>query len=223
MLKTNYLNKTGEIKMKTLIRIGLFSLVTLFISSTIQEAFADLEEIVVTARKREESLQEIPLTVTAFDSAAIERNRIQDIIDVAKYTPGLTFDEGFVPQDSRPQIRGLPSDRGKPPVGILIDGIDVSSLSMLSGGGGMLANLRLLDIERIEVVKGPQSALYGRTAFGGAINYISKKPGDNHERKLSADVGDYGQFEIKGSVSGPVNDKVSLGINAAHSEPWWLL
>ncbi|MAI06871.1 MAG: hypothetical protein CBC47_07005 [Alphaproteobacteria bacterium TMED87] len=216
--KANNLNKTGEIKMKTLIRIGLLSLVTLFISSTIQEAFAELEEIVVTARKREESLQEIPLTVTAFDSAAIERNRIQDIIDVAKYTPGLTFDEGFVPQDSRPQIRGLPSDRGKPPVGILIDGIDVSSLSMLSGGGGMLANLRLLDIERIEVVKGPQSALYGRTAFGGAINYISKKPGDNHERKLSADVGDYGQFEIKGSVSGPVNDKVSLGINAAHSE-----
>ena len=200
--------------MKTFKKLSLFTFLSVFFIATIQDSFAQLEEIVVTARKREESLQEIPLSITAFDSASIERNRIQDIIDVAKYTTGLTFDEGFVPQDTRPQIRGLPSDRGKPPVGILIDGIDVSSLSMLSGGGGMLANLRLLDIERIEVVKGPQSALYGRTAFGGAINYISKKPGDTNESNLTADFGNYGQFEVKGSVSGPVSDKVSLGLNA---------
>lgn len=161
-----------------------------------QEAAAQIEEILVTARKREESLQEIPLSVTAFDAAALERNRIQNIEDLAKYTPGLVFDGGFVPQDTRPQIRGLPATRGRPPVGILVDGIDVSSESMLTAGGGMLANLRLIDAERIEVVKGPQSALYGRVAFGGAINYISKKPGDEFEGSFTADVGDYGQFEL---------------------------
>ena len=187
-------------------------------SMAAEDASAQIGEILVTARKREESLQEIPLSITAFDASAIERNRIHTISDLAKYTPGLVFDGGFVPQDTRPQIRGLPATRGRPPVGILIDGIDVSSESMLTAGGGMLANLRLLDTERIEVVKGPQSALYGRVAFGGAINYISKKPGDEVEGNFIADVGDYGQLELRGSVSGPVSDKVSLGFNAAYAE-----
>ena len=93
--------------MKTFKKLSLFTFLSVFFIATIQDSFAQLEEIVVTARKREESLQEIPLSITAFDSASIERNRIQDIIDVAKYTTGLTFDEGFVPQDTRPQIRGL--------------------------------------------------------------------------------------------------------------------
>ncbi|MGB1876695.1 MAG: TonB-dependent receptor, partial [Rhodospirillaceae bacterium] len=183
-----------------------------------EDAAAQIEEILVTARKREESLQEIPMSITAFDAAALERNRIQNIDDLAKYTPGLVFDGGFVPQDTRPQIRGLPATRGRPPVGIMIDGIDVSSESMLTAGGGMLANLRLIDAERIEVVKGPQSALYGRVAFGGAINYISKKPGDEFTGNFTADVGDYGQFELRGALSGPVSDKVSLGINAAFAK-----
>lgn len=199
-----------------LLRAALLGSVALCLAA--EDAAAQIEEILVTARKREESLQEIPLSITAFDAAALERNRIQDIDDLAKYTPGLVFDGGFVPQDTRPQIRGLPATRGRPPVGILIDGIDVSSESMLTAGGGMLANLRLLDTERIEVVKGPQSALYGRVAFGGAINYISKKPGDEVDGNFTIDVGDYGLFELRGAVSGPVSDKVSLGFNAAYAE-----
>ncbi len=200
----------------TFFRAALLATVTVCFAA--EDAFAQIEEILVTVRKREESLQDIPLSITAFDSAALERNRIENIIDVAKLTPSLVFDEGFVPQDTRPQIRGLPATRGRPPVGILIDGIDVSSESMLTAGGGMLANLRLLDTERIEVVKGPQSALYGRVAFGGAINYISKKPGDEFEGNFSADMGDYGQVELKASASGPVSDTISIGVNAAFAE-----
>ena len=193
-------------------------LASVAVGFTVQDASAQIEEIIVTSRKREESLQDIPMSITAFDSEAIVRNRIQNLEDLAKYTPGLVFDSGFVPQDTRPQIRGLPATRGRPPVGIMIDGIDVSSESMLTAGGGMLANLRLIDPERIEVVKGPQSALYGRVAFGGAINYISKKPGDEVEGNFSVDVGDYGLWEMRGAVSGPVSDKVSLSINAAYAE-----
>tara|TARA_B110000438_G_C15808030_1_gene648342 strand:+ start:516 stop:2981 length:2466 start_codon:yes stop_codon:yes gene_type:complete len=197
-------------------RAALLASVALSIAA--EDASAQIEEILVTARKREESLQEIPMSITAFDAAALERNRIHNIDDLAKYTPGLVFDQGFVPQDTRPQIRGLPATRGRPPVGILIDGIDVSSESMLTAGGGMLANLRLLDAERIEVVKGPQSALYGRVAFGGAINYISKKPGDEVDGNFTVDIGDYGQLELRGAVSGPVSDKLSLGVNVAYAE-----
>ena len=176
-----------------------------------------LEEIVVTARKREESLQEIPLSISVFNSDALERYHITDLKSVAEYTPGLTFDQGFVQQDTRPQIRGLPATRGRPPVGILLDGIDVSSESMVTAGGGMLANLQLVDAERIEVVKGPQSALYGRVAFGGAVNYITKQPGDEFEADVTLDVGDNGQLEAKVGVGGPVTENFGVRFNAMHA------
>ena len=176
-----------------------------------------LEEIVVTARKREESLQEIPLTITVFDADALDRLHITDLKSIADYTPGLTFDQGFVQQDTRPQIRGLPATRGRPPVGVLIDGIDVSSESMVTAGGSMLANLQLVDAERIEVVKGPQSALYGRVAFGGAVNYVTKQPGEEMEGYATVDVGDYGQLELKGAIGGPVTENFGLRLNVAHA------
>jgi iron complex outermembrane receptor protein len=165
-----------------------------------------LDEITVTARRREESLQEIPLAITAFTSADIQRAGIATFGDVAKLTPSLVFEEGFGANDTRPTIRGLPATRGRPPVGVLIDGIDVSSEAIATAGGGILLNLRLLDVERIEVVKGPQSALYGRVAFGGAINYVTAKPGDKLSGRLNATVGEGETYEVAGAVGGPLGD-----------------
>jgi outer membrane receptor protein involved in Fe transport len=116
------------------------------------------------------------------------------------------FDQDFGANDTRPSIRGLPATRGRPPVGILIDGIDVSSEAIATAGGGNLLNLRLLDLERIEVVKGPQSALYGRVAFGGAVNYVTARGGDTVSGKLSAGVGSGDSYELSGSVGGPVGE-----------------
>ena len=178
----------------------------------------EIEEIVVTARKRTESVQDIPLSISVFDAEAIAAAGIRDIDDIARLTPGLVFDKGWIPQDTRPHIRGLPTDRGRAPVGILVDGIDISSESMLTSGGGMLMNLKVMDIERIEVVKGPQSALYGRVAFGGAVNYVSKAPSDELEATFSGDVGDYGQMEARVGVSFPVSDTVGLRINAVTAQ-----
>ena len=113
-----------------------------------------LEEVTVTARRREENLQDVPLTVTAFTAKSIERLGIRNVQDVARLTPGLSFDKGFAPQDTRPSIRGLPTTRGRPPIGILLDGIDISSESISTAGGSSLMNLKLVDVERIEVVKG---------------------------------------------------------------------
>jgi outer membrane receptor protein involved in Fe transport len=195
---------------------GLLALVAVALALPLP-AQETLEEIVVTARKREESLQEIPLTITVFDDEALDRLHITDLKSIADYTPGLTFDQGFVQQDTRPQIRGLPATRGRPPVGVLIDGIDVSSESMVTAGGSMLANLQLVDAERIEVVKGPQSALYGRVAFGGAVNYVTKQPGEETEGYVTVDVGDYGQLELKGAIGGPVSENFGLRLNVAHA------
>ena len=187
-----------------------------------QDALAQIavEEITVTTRRRAESLQNIPMSITAFTAVQIERGGIRNVEDVARLTPGLTFDLGFAPQDTRPSIRGLPATRGRPPVGILLDGIDVSSESIQTAGGGNLMNMRLVDVERIEVVKGPQSALYGRVAFGGAINYITKKPSDEFSANLFLDGGDHGQIEVRGGVSGPLDDggKVGVRLNAAYAE-----
>jgi iron complex outermembrane recepter protein len=182
------------------------------------EAFAQIEEIVVTTRKREESLQQVPITVTAFTAEAIERQGIRGITEIAKYTPGLNFDKGFAPQDTRPNIRGLPTTRGRPPIGILLDGIDISSESIATAGGSSLMNLKLVDVERIEVVKGPQSALYGRVAFGGAINYVSKKPNtEKFEGTINTDLGTYGMREVRGAFNAPVSDKMAVRVNALYS------
>ena len=189
------------------------------LSSTAMAA-AELEEVTVTARKRVESLQEVPITVTAFTAEAIERRGIRNVQDVAKLTPGLSFDKGFAPQDTRPNIRGLPTTRGRTPIGILLDGVDISSESIATAGGSSLMNLKLVDVERIEVVKGPQSALYGRVAFGGAINYVSRKPNTKEfESNIALDVATDSLYEVRGAVNFPLADgRAALRINGLYSK-----
>lgn len=137
---------------------------------------AVLEEIIVTARKREENLIDIPVAITAISGETVENYGLNDLQDVAKIVPGLTFDRSVSQNDFAPALRGLQAEQGRNSVGLLIDDIDISSQNVQVAGGGSLARLRLVDIERIEVVKGPQAALYGRSAFGGAVNYITKRP-----------------------------------------------
>ncbi|MDX2142802.1 MAG: TonB-dependent receptor [Rhodospirillaceae bacterium] len=190
-------------------------LVTTALSVLATEAVAQIEEIVVTARKRSENLQDVPIVITAFTSANIERKGIATLSDVAKYTSGLMLDEGANKQDTRIVIRGLSPTRGRQNVAVLQDDVDISSLAQGTAGGSFVINPRLLDMERIEVIKGPHSALFGRSAFNGAINYITRKPGDEFYGNAQVDVGTHGKAEGRVSVSGPVTDKLSLGFNAA--------
>lgn len=177
-----------------------------------------MEEIVVTARKRAENLQDIPLAITAFTAETLERKGIDNIEDIARLTAGVIVDEGTFPQDIRVVIRGLSPTRGRPNVAFLLDGVDVTSESVQSAGGSLLINPRLFDLERVEVVKGPQSALYGRSAFSGAINYVTRKPTNEWEGQGSLQVGQRGDTELSVGIYGPlVEDRVLVGLNAA----WW--
>jgi iron complex outermembrane recepter protein len=176
----------------------------------------DVNDIIVTARKREENLADVPLTINVLSAADIERKGIDGPGDVASQTPGLTFDVGLVPSDTRISIRGLQATRGRPNVAILVDGIDTSSENFGVAGGGILANLRLVDAERVEVVKGPQTVLYGRSAFAGAINYITKRPGDTFEGSVSAHAARFGTYEFKGAVGGPIGGGFSARINGGY-------
>jgi iron complex outermembrane receptor protein len=177
------------------------------------QAGQQVEEIIVTVRRREEKLQRVPIAVNAISSETIVRTGIKQLSDLSALSSSLIVDEVFSQQDVRVAVRGLSNTRGRSNVAFLVDGIDVTSETTgTSAGSSLLANLRLLsDVERIETVKGPQSALYGRAAFAGAINYITKEPGEKFEGRVSVEVGEDGIFEASAGIGGPVIEDV-LGL-----------
>lgn len=183
-----------------------------------EPAWAQIPEIIVNTRKREENLQSLPLSVSVLTADAIERLGIDDVRDIAKFTPGVVFDDAFGLTDQRLVIRGLSPSRGRPNSAVLVDGIDFTTESVSTAGGSLLFDQRLLDVQNIEVVKGPQSALYGRAAFAGAVQYITKDPAEEFEGRVGVDVGDYGRYSVDGSVSGPINDALGVRINALYWE-----
>ena len=182
-------------------------LLGLLASSFAMETFAAMEDIVVTTRKREENLQTVPIAIEALGGEEILRKGITDLQKLTQQSSSLKLDQGFSPQDLRINIRGLSPTRGRQNVAVLQDGIDISSESIGTAGGSLLINPRLFDLERVEIVKGPQMALYGRSAFAGAINYITRKPGDEFEADVRADVGNYGHQEICCPGVGPDHEQ----------------
>ena len=172
---------------------------------------AELEEIVVTARKRNESLLEIPLTISAFSAEQIERAGYTTISDLVTAVPGVTYEsyeaEG---RGDSPSFRGVSTNTGDPTLqnsSKFIDGVYVS---------GSLFSVMLDNIERVEVTKGPQSALFGRASFSGAINYITKRPTNELEGNLRLSAAEEREYQVSGSLSGPLaDDTVLFRISAA--------
>ncbi len=162
----------------------------------------EVETIIVTARKREESIQETPISVTAFTRAMIERSRITSIADVAIRTPGLTYgnfgDEKLSPTSLRGVIGGSGSAGADGAVGFYLDEVFL--------GQGVGATIDLFDIERIEVLRGPQGTLFGRNTIGGLVHYTTARPTDEFEAYLEAEAGNYEYRRIGGGISGPVID-----------------
>lgn len=177
---------------------------------------AAIDEMIVEARKTSESLQDIPVSVAAFNSEFIEKQGLTTTADIVKLVPGVQFDQSFSAADTRISIRGISNSRGRASVAVLVDGIDVSGENITAGGGSSLLNTRLLDLERVEIIKGPQSALYGRNAFAGAVNYITKQPSmEGLEITTYGDLAaQYSIYDVRGSISGPVvADRLALSVN----------
>jgi len=176
-------------------------------SSSSTGASSPLEEITVTARKRSERLQDVPISISAFSASDIEEAGIENVRDVAQMTPGLTWTALFG-SSGGPVIRGVSTNIGEPNVGFFLDGVYQSSratMDALIGG-----------VERIEIAKGPQSALYGRNTFGGAVNYITKRPGDIREAQVELTVGDNGRQKIGASLSGPLSDTFAYRVGVSY-------
>ena len=157
-----------------------------------------LEEVIVTARKREEALQDTPISITVFSASALEAANMIDLRDLGKYTPGMSFTSYGMGSNEAGAIflRGIgQSDHmvtTDPGVGLYIDGVYI--------GRNQGAALDLLDLERVEVLRGPQGTLFGNNTIGGAVNVISRKPTGNGGGQASLTAGQDGR--LNGSMSG---------------------
>ncbi|MCC5862497.1 MAG: TonB-dependent receptor plug domain-containing protein, partial [Gammaproteobacteria bacterium] len=179
-----------------------------------ERGFTGVEEIVVTARKREETIQNTPVSMTAFSGEGIEARNIDSFSDLSNFAPNLDI-SGGIPNGggSATQIfiRGVGQDDysfpNEPGVGLYIDGVYISR----SAAG----DFGFLDIERIEVLRGPQGTLYGRNTIGGAVKVITAAPTGELEGRLGATVGSYNRRDIFGHLDFPISDTVSGKIGGA--------
>ena len=190
-----------------LISVFAFTLTSLFPLATLSQD--SIEEIIVTARKREENLQDVPLTVSAFTDSALEERGITSLQDIADFTPGFDFAQAFGRNDFRPVIRGQANILGRANAGLFIDGIIVEEGN---------ASVPLAALERVEVVKGPQSALYGRSTLAGAVNYVLKKPGDEFAGEVTAEYGERDHVRVDLHASGPLGEAAGFAITLSHHE-----
>ncbi|GAA6184738.1 TonB-dependent receptor plug domain-containing protein [Aliiglaciecola sp. NS0011-25] len=174
-----------------------------------------LEVIMVTSRKAVESIQDVPLAISAFSAEDIAKRSIEELEDVAMSTPGLSFEDYSNGGYGTPIIRGASQfsvDQLEQNVSTFVDGVYIPRNYALDLGA--------MDMERIEVVKGPQGALYGANSFMGAINYITSKADlGGLTGEVGLVVGDGGRRDITGNISVPIiEDKLAFKFNFTNSD-----
>ncbi|MCB1676052.1 MAG: TonB-dependent receptor [Halioglobus sp.] len=174
-----------------------------------------LEEVIVTAQKREQSLQDTPVAISAFNAAALEQQGISDVYDVGQFAPNVQIVE--TPSNSTAAtiaIRGSvtfnPAITWEPPVGLYLDGVFI--------GKNIGSIFDIVELERVEVLRGPQGTLYGKNTVGGAVNLITRKPSGELGGKLTVNVGNEDMYSVFGSVDTAAVDfaggsfKANLGL-----------
>lgn len=179
-----------------------------------QDAPATDGDILVTARRVTESLQDTPIAVTALSADALELRGVQNVQDLGAFTPNLNIVNSTGIGGSRTAfafIRGIGQPevfvQNDPGVGIYVDGVYL--------GRTQGALMEVLDLERVEVLRGPQGTLYGRNTIGGAINLISARPGNTLRADASVEAGNYDTINARASVGGPLSGTVAASISIA--------
>ena len=172
-----------------------------------------LDEIVVTAERRETQLQDTPISLVALTEEALESKGIEDIMDLSDFTPNLSIKAGRTGGNNAPvfSIRGIGGGggaTGERGVAMYIDGIYVPRTS-----GSVL---KVFDLDRVEVLRGPQGTLFGRNSEGGAIRLFTKQPSQQFEAYVRATYGNFDQKNITGAVNFPVGEKLSVRAQAAY-------
>lgn len=170
-----------------------------------------LPEVTVTAQKEPAKAQDLPVSVTAITAGMLERAGVSIVSDAVLAAPNSIFTEFTARKLSNARFRGLGSSPANPAITTFIDGVPVLNANASS--------VELIDVDQIEFVRGPQSALFGRNTLGGLVNISSARPNlSRWTGRLTAPLGDNGTREVRGSVSGPLSNTVALGVAVGHGE-----
>ena len=171
-------------------------------------AAQDDADIVVTALRRDQNLQDVPAAITAFTDDAIEAAGIERPLDFINLTSNVNLVETQNAGNAFIVIRGITQARNsEPSVAVIVDGVQQVNPAQF--------NQELFDIEQIEVLKGPQGAVYGRNAIGGAIVIRTRQPSDEFEGQIKAGVDNGFSYWVRGGVSGPISDTLRFRVAAS--------
>jgi iron complex outermembrane receptor protein len=171
-----------------------------------------LEEIVITGRKREESLTDVPVSISVLGESLLADTGILTQNELFELVPGIYYDEGPDRNAAFPSVRGVQSNEiatNRTKVTAFVDGMPILGSQGAIGFG---------NAAQVEVYRGPQSAAFGRSTFGGAINYVTRDPGDTFEANISMEASDYGRRLVRGGVSGPLTDTIGYMINGEYED-----
>ena len=197
------------------IQVSVVAVVVICLSSFSFQSYAQdaggLEEIVVTAQKRSESMQDVPISIQVFSADEIERLNIRNTIDLVRNVPNMIgINNVGLPQAASYFLRGVGQDESisslDPAVGTFVDGVYISRQ--------IANNARLYDVDSVEVLRGPQGTLYGRNTSGGAIRIITQKPHDHNEGFIDLAYGEYDTREVTGKANLVISDNLFLKVTA---------
>ena len=177
-------------------------------------AAAMLEEVVVTARRREENLQELPLSIQAITADAMQAQGIYNIQQITDFAPNVVLTEDQRMNDTRFYVRGVGGGFSNPAqvfgVGMYIDGHYIS--------GSLGAFMSTVDVERVEVLRGPQGTLFGKNTTGGALSLVTAKPGPEFESYVTLRAADFGETGVRAMVNAPISDNLFFRGNIAQEQ-----
>jgi len=183
-----------------------------------------IEEIIVTASRRSESLQDTPLSVATFDPNELAVGGLTKLSDVLDYTPGVYFSGGSAPTHNTISMRGVSTFTSAPTVGTYIDDVPLGSSSGKADGAGLVIDAMKAGIERVEIIKGPQGTLYGASSMGGIVRYVTADPStSDFSASISTDFSltDHGGSNQKytGRLSAPlVQGRIGLSLSGYYED-----
>ncbi len=176
-------------------------------------AIAEIEEIIVTSQKREENVQDVPISVSTFSDDFFTKSNVNTLRDMARYAPNLSLPQSSAVANQRIILRGVGSVGNsaiEPTVAVFIDGVYYPRPSSIVGS--------MTDLDRAEVLRGPQGTLFGRNASMGAINIVTKNPTNEHEGRIAVGYGDYDEKRVSGYINSAISEMVSARLAFQASE-----
>src|SRR5882757_1443048 len=184
-------------------------------ANTAQEAPSqgiELTEVIVTARRVDERLQDVPISITVFNQEQLTNRNVVNSADLAAYTPSLSANNNFGQENSSFAIRGFVQDAGTPPsVGVYFaDVVALRGPTQGTQAGDGAGPGSFFDLQNVQVLKGPQGTLFGRNTTGGAVLFVPQKPTSDVEGYIEASGGNYDMKRVQAVLNAPVSDRVRL-------------